>query len=215
MARNKHPEETVEKILSVSLKLFMEKGYDHTTIQDIVDALGMSKGAVYHHFKSKEDIFDRICDQYYDSKDWMRDATRFPGETALEKMRGLFAFLLSDPAKLDLDRISGSIVLNPKLVLLALQSTIRDAAPVVEALIREGNADGSLHVKQPRETAEAFMLLMNMWVGTFVGDRENFIGKMTFLKSFSDALGLPLIDDRIMSVALDYYDSIMANLAIL
>ena len=39
MARNKHPEETVEKILAVSAKLFMEKGYEHTTLQDIIDDL--------------------------------------------------------------------------------------------------------------------------------------------------------------------------------
>ena len=44
MARNKHPEETVAKILDVSMRLFTEQGYEHTTIQDIVDALGMSKG---------------------------------------------------------------------------------------------------------------------------------------------------------------------------
>ena len=60
MARNKYPEETQRKILDVSFRLFTEKGYDHTTIQDIVDALGMSKGAVYHHFKSKEDILDHL-----------------------------------------------------------------------------------------------------------------------------------------------------------
>ena len=48
MARNKHPEETVAKILDVSMRLFTEQGYEHTTIQDIVDALGMSKGAIYH-----------------------------------------------------------------------------------------------------------------------------------------------------------------------
>ena len=51
MARNKYPEQTVEKILEVSLKLFSEKGYEKTTMQDIVNALGMSKGAIYHHFK--------------------------------------------------------------------------------------------------------------------------------------------------------------------
>ena len=56
MARNKHPEETVAKILDVSMRLFTEQGYEHTTIQDIVDALGMSKGAIYHHFKGKEEI---------------------------------------------------------------------------------------------------------------------------------------------------------------
>ena len=57
MARNKHPEETVNLILDVAFRLFMEKGYEHTSIQDIIDNLGgLSKGAIYHHFKSKEDI---------------------------------------------------------------------------------------------------------------------------------------------------------------
>ena len=47
MARNKYPEVTVEKILEVSQRLFMEKGYDNTTIQDIVNELGgLTKGAI-------------------------------------------------------------------------------------------------------------------------------------------------------------------------
>ena len=55
MARNKHPEETVNLILDVALALFFEKGYDNTSIQDIIDGLGgLTKGAVYHHFKSKK-----------------------------------------------------------------------------------------------------------------------------------------------------------------
>ena len=56
MARNKSPEVTAEKILEVSKRLFLEKGYDDTTTQDIVNNLGgLTKGAVYHHFKSKEE----------------------------------------------------------------------------------------------------------------------------------------------------------------
>ena len=39
MARNKHPEETVNLILDVAFRLFMEKGYEHTSIQDIIDNL--------------------------------------------------------------------------------------------------------------------------------------------------------------------------------
>ena len=50
MARNKYPEVTVERILDAAQRLFLEKGYDNTTIQDIVDELGgLTKGAVYHH----------------------------------------------------------------------------------------------------------------------------------------------------------------------
>ena len=61
MARNKYPEETVQRILEIAFHLFTTKGYEKTSIQDIVDALGMSKGAIYHHFKSKEEILLRLC----------------------------------------------------------------------------------------------------------------------------------------------------------
>ena len=61
MARNKYPEETVNKILDVSMRLFLEKGFENTSMQDIVDGLGgLSKGAIYHHFKSKEDILGAV-----------------------------------------------------------------------------------------------------------------------------------------------------------
>ena len=64
MARNKHPEETVAKILDVALELFFTKGYDNTSIQDIIDNLGgLTKGAVYHHFKSKDEILSAALDR--------------------------------------------------------------------------------------------------------------------------------------------------------
>ena len=64
MGRNKYPEETVAKILDAALELFCVQGYEGTSIQDIVDRLdGMTKGAVYHHFKSKEEIFNAAFDR--------------------------------------------------------------------------------------------------------------------------------------------------------
>ena len=66
MARNKYPEETVEKILTAARRLFLEKGYEKTTIQDIVDQLGgLTKGAVYHHFKSKEEIMNALTTKMF------------------------------------------------------------------------------------------------------------------------------------------------------
>lgn len=60
MARNKYPEETVKLILDVSTKMFCEKGYDNTSLQDIINETKLSKGAIYHHFDSKEDILKAI-----------------------------------------------------------------------------------------------------------------------------------------------------------
>ena len=58
MGRNKYPEQTVEKIIITAARLFSEKGYEQTSIQDILDALKLSKGGLYHHFKSKEEILE-------------------------------------------------------------------------------------------------------------------------------------------------------------
>ena len=63
MPRNKYPEQTVEKILSAAERLFAQKGYAKTTLQDIIDTTGLSKGAVYHHFKSKEEIAAKVGDR--------------------------------------------------------------------------------------------------------------------------------------------------------
>ncbi|MDU7089175.1 MAG: helix-turn-helix domain-containing protein, partial [Clostridium sp.] len=60
MARNKYPEQTVKLILDVSTRLFVEKGYEHTSLQDIINETKLSKGAIYHHFSSKEEIFEAI-----------------------------------------------------------------------------------------------------------------------------------------------------------
>ncbi|WP_368193170.1 TetR/AcrR family transcriptional regulator [Bifidobacterium pseudocatenulatum] len=60
MARNAHPEVTRQRILDAAKKLFAQKGYEHTTIQDILDELeDLSKGAIYHHFKKQRS--DAAC----------------------------------------------------------------------------------------------------------------------------------------------------------
>ena len=108
MARNKHPEETVEKILAVSAKLFMEKGYEHTTLQDIIDNLGgLTKGAIYHHFKGKEEILLAIADRMGEQTEaWMRTVRDDPGLTGAEKLQKMFRVVPGDVLKLDLTAIA-------------------------------------------------------------------------------------------------------------
>ena len=70
MARNKFPEETRRLIVETAAKLFLEKGYEKTSIQDIINNLGgLSKGAIYYHFKSKEEIMYAVADLLYADSD--------------------------------------------------------------------------------------------------------------------------------------------------
>lgn len=211
MARNKYPEETVDKILDISYRLFREKGYDHTTIQDIVNALGMSKGAIYHHFKSKEDILDQITNKYYDSINWFGDVLVDPGLTGLEKLRKILSLQLSDPRKLEVDNLTMTLTKNPQLLALTVDCSIHDAAPMAAQLMEEGLRDGSIRTDYPQELAEVLMLILNVWVGVYTAGREDFARKISFIKAFTDGMGVPLIDDALYATAMEYFDEIMSK----
>jgi len=64
MARKKDPK-SKENIVRVAFILFLEKGYREVTIKNIMEATGLSKGAIYHHFTSKEEIYDATLQTYY------------------------------------------------------------------------------------------------------------------------------------------------------
>ena len=115
MARNKHPEETVNLILDVAFRLFMEKGYEHTSIQDIIDHLcGLSKGAIYHHFKSKEDILVAVSDRMTAESNQMlaviRDRSDLSGK---EKLKTIFRESISRPVQDDIPNFFSAFCMTP------------------------------------------------------------------------------------------------------
>ncbi|MDP4292204.1 MAG: TetR/AcrR family transcriptional regulator [Bacteroidota bacterium] len=57
--------ETREHILITAFTLFMEKGYKSVTMSDLEKETGLTKGAFYHYFKSKEEIFIEVIDKYH------------------------------------------------------------------------------------------------------------------------------------------------------
>ena len=209
MARNKYPEETVARILEVARRLFMEKGYDNTTIQDIVDQLGgLSKGAVYHHFKSKEEIMDAVCDQmFYDNNPFeaVRQRTDL---NALEKLREAIRLNQADESRVDMTIQAIPITRNPRLMAEMVESNRRVLTPYYLELLEEGNRDGSIHTEYAREIAELLPLLTSLWLlpSVFPASREEQRRKFTFLGEMLDKMGVPLMDDSIRAVVDAFFD---------
>ena len=54
---------TKRKIFETSMKLFAEKGYDATSIEEITATVGVAKGTLYYHFSSKEEIFNFLVEE--------------------------------------------------------------------------------------------------------------------------------------------------------
>ena len=82
------------EFMTAALELFYRKGYENTTIKDIIDELGVSKGAFYHYFESKEDIIISIAREFTSrAARLVKEIFEQPDLTALEKMNLAFESL--------------------------------------------------------------------------------------------------------------------------
>lgn len=210
MARNKYPEQTVEKILDVSEKLFIEKGYDNTSIQNIIDGLGgLSKGAIYHHFRSKEEIFYAVADRYnrsivsYFQK--MKDDTHMTG---FEKLKKMFALSLGDKSMDFAYVTSPDFVKNPELISMLILEIFTAVAPdYMEPVIRQGIEDGSIQVDYPKEISEMICTLTNVWMNPALAhtDAENAEQKVRSFAKVLDGIGLKgVIDEDMVQMYVNY-----------
>lgn len=211
MARNKYPEVTVERILDVSQRLFLEKGYDNTTIQDIVNELdGLSKGAVYHHFKSKEEIIDAVGDRMFSANNPFEAVRKRSDLNGLEKLREAIRLNRSDEARTSMTIQSIPLTRNPRLLVEMIESNRRILTPYYLELLEEGNKDGSLHTKYAREIAELMPLLTSLWLlpNVFPATKEEMKHKFHFLGDMLEKMGVPIMDDSIYALVDEFFDKI-------
>ena len=203
MARNKHPEETVHLIVTTAFRLFMEKGYEHTSIQDIIDQLGgLSKGAIYHHFKSKEDILIAVSDQMTAESNQMlakiRDRSDLSGS---EKLKTIFKESINRPVQNDIFTVAPDFHNNPKLLFSLLHDTIGHAAPnYILPIINQGIADGSIETDYPQQLAELILLAANVWMNPMIFDssEEESRRKFMIFRQMMLGFGLDIVDDEML-----------------
>ncbi len=203
MARNKYPEETVNLILETAMKLFAEKGYEHTSIQDIINNLGgLSKGAIYHHFRSKEDILDAVTTKMSEQSNKMLfEIQNCPGLTGKEKLRKLLVESLNRSVHDEIFAAAPNIGDSPALVFSILRGTIDYTAPVyVLPIIEQGIADGSIQTEYPKELAELILLVGNIWLDPMIfdDDPEGIYRKCKMYDQMLRAFGLDILDESVV-----------------
>jgi AcrR family transcriptional regulator len=65
--------DTRAQVQKIALELFAEQGYEKTSLREIAERLGVTKAALYYHFKSKEDIVHSFTDDYFADIDTLLD----------------------------------------------------------------------------------------------------------------------------------------------
>jgi len=213
MPRQYNSKETLERIINASLKLFKERGFDNTSMQDIVTASEMSKGAIFYHFKSKEEIFDAALERDFAlaKERFYQLLAELDGRTAKEKMefllRANFADVEMSSAIFGLVFVASA---SPHLVLTNMRNNLKEVAPIIAALIQEGKSDGSISTEFSAEWAEVFTLLYNHWCDmfTFPCDFPTLRRRLTFLQHLMKQAGCDIMSDEIIELNMTLMENI-------
>ncbi|WP_027628092.1 TetR/AcrR family transcriptional regulator [Ruminiclostridium cellobioparum] len=204
MPRNKYPEETEQIILDAALKLFIENGYEQTTILDIVDEMGgLTRGAFYHHFKTKEEVFFALTDKLFNDIDPFTKIKVRTDINGLEKIKLTLQILneSKEYAVLHL-QILPLIESSPIAFKIYMEKQRTFLASKYAELIEEGINDGSIKAKYPKLTAELFLLICNVWMMPTIypqSNEEEAWQRFNMAKDIVDFLGLPVLDKTLTS----------------
>src|SRR3954447_2914846 len=80
-------EATRERVLSAARRLFGERGYEQTSIEALLEASGVARGALYHHFPSKTALFDAVLERVVADLADIAEKDASVGPDALENLR--------------------------------------------------------------------------------------------------------------------------------
>ena len=175
--------DTKEKILLTALRLFARDGYEAVSVSAIAGELGMTKGALYKHYKNKRDIFDHIVarmfqvdaerSRQYEVPEEQFDRSPLAYEqVTLENIRRFtlaqFVFWTEDEFASDFRRML-TLEQYRSAEMAELYSSCLVAGPVayMEDIFREMISSGILNDADPKQLALEFFaplyLLINMW----------------------------------------------------
>ena len=210
MPRHDPSEKTKTDILQVAIRLFQEKGWKNVRIEDIVSEVGVTRGAFYHYFKSREELIAAATDQIFLENNPFALAAKNGKGNALEKIRSA----MINNLRFNLQNVAlmgavHSTMNNPDVFRSEFFSQIATIAPSIERLLVEGNEDGSTSVLYPKQSAQSFTLLVSMWLNPaiFRVPFKEFCDKISFFEHLGEQLGAPVINDEVKDLFVSLFNS--------
>ncbi len=154
-----------DAFLDVAQRLIQTKGYEQTSIQDVLDELEASKGAFYHYFDSKQALLEAVIDRLADAAlAELAPVLENPDIPALQKLEKVFAGIARYKAErkelvlaiIEVWNSDGNAIVREKLRRLTASRMV----PLLSAVVSQGVDEGALNVASPAETAVVFVALM-------------------------------------------------------
>ncbi len=157
-----------KSIIQVACKIFIQKGYDRTTMQEIAEALNSSKGFLYHYLGAKEDILHSIIDETIEAGEeymWRmrQEVETLPAEEVLYKAFHSLVEMVEEYS--DMYIFNNHVMVNlgraDRQKMFKAQFDLRS---FFESLINKYIAAGNIVMADIGLSAENFVALAHLWV---------------------------------------------------
>ena len=154
-----------DAFVDVAQGLIQTKGYEQLSIQDVLDEVGVSKGAFYHYFDSKVGLLEAVVERMVVAATAeMEPIVADPNRTAVQKLNDVFSTLAqwkSDRRALVVALIEVWISDDNAIVREKLRKgTVAHVTPLLATIVRQGVAEGTFHTDSPAATARVLVSLI-------------------------------------------------------
>lgn len=189
---------TKKRIINAAAKLFYDNGYDETTMQDIMQLSGLSKGAIYHYFKSKQEILDYLsnCEKELVSK-YLKELVDNKELTAKEKIEKAITYLSTNETLPEFTKGNWAEKV-PFSLLNTLKNTLNVLAEYIAEILEQGNNNNEFNCAFPKELAGVLALLIDVWLDPTIvnSSYEEICNKVDFIILLLEKFDTPLLSEK-------------------
>lgn len=207
MKREEKTKNAKEKIINGAFSLFATKGYEATTTQDIIDMTQLSRGAVYHHFKGKQDILESVTNEaQLKVNAFFERLAANDSLTTKEKIAEIISYTANSDVQKQLIHYSW-IEKIPFALLDEIRNLNNIIAPFVSQIIEQGMRKGEFQCPYPKELAEILSLCIDVWLDPVIFKRnfDEISSRLDFLLFMLEKIGTPIIDEKDLKRIKDLY----------
>lgn len=150
----KEHDERRNEIIVTAEEFFLTKGFNKTTINDILKRIGIAKGTFYHYFVSKEEVLDAVIGQIIDQEILRAKEIQKSKATALQKLITFLSQNSSEDTRKEEIVDKFQMPENALMKQRALEGTINQVCPFLAEIIEEGKQQEEFRTSHPLESIQ-------------------------------------------------------------
>ena len=193
----RRPEERPREILDAALRVFAERGYRTTRLEDVGEAAGVTKGTIYHYFANKEELLLRAIDHYHERAfgqlhGMLREATGPASARIAQLVRRWFGAVTAERMAIRSLLLQGVAHEAPEAYRRWLATGPAAGSRIIAGLIEEGQASGEFRAEADATVAARVLFCGLLLQGTWQQQAE-------------DVPGLGIAEERLLESTIDLF----------